>query len=113
MNVKAFKEMRGYGEKSDAGTQYLANAIRCVQEKNATYLTLAKFKYPTLSAVAVKDYNQDPNEREPMTTKEAFEVLKNGPFAPVEMKTVSTEDVVDAMNCNINTPFLPSGDKNK
>lgn len=102
MNITAFKSMRGYGEKGDAGPQYLANATRA-------YIELAKFKHPTLSAVAIKDIGADNAQRAPLTTAEAIDVLKADPFAPKSIKEIPTEQIMDAMNSQINTPSLPFG----
>lgn len=111
MNVDSFKAMRGYGEKNDAGTQYLSNAIRGVQEKASIYTTLAKFKHPTLSAVAMKDYTDPGKSSEPMSTAQAISVLKNDPFSPPELKAIPTERILDAMSTPLDAPFLPSGKK--
>lgn len=99
--MNAYKTGRGYGEKSDAGSQYLAVAGKAA-------IDLAKFKHPTLSAIAVKDMTQE-SERAPMTTAEAIDVIKSDPFAPKEIKEIETDKILQAMNSHINTPFLPTG----
>ena len=106
MNVKAFKEFRGYGEKGDAGVGYLSNATRI-------YIELAKFKHPTLSAIAVKDMTDDSETKQPMTTKQAIQTLAADPFAPQALKDIANEDVIDAMSSKIDKPFLPSGNKDE
>lgn len=111
--LKAYKDMRGYGEKNDAGTQYLASAIKAISDQAAIATTLAKFKHPTLSAVAVKDMTDPGSAREPMTTAQAIEVIKNDPFASPEVKNMPTERILEAMNTPMNAPFLPSGKKNE
>ena len=106
MNIDAFKSGRGWSEKGDSGPAYLANAIRA-------YLEMAKFKYPTLSAVAIKDLGSGENTKAPMTTARAIEALKADPFAPKEIKEIQTESIVEAMKVPMDTPFLPSGNSEK
>lgn len=110
--LAAYKSMRGYGEKNDAGTQYLASAIKAVSDQAAIAKTLAGFKHPTLSAVAVKDVTDSNTSKAPMTTSQAIETLKSDPFAPQSLKEIPTERILDAMNTPLNAPFLPSGNKN-
>lgn len=109
LNVDAFKQMRGYSDRQDQGSAYLANAIRATQEKISVYSTLAKFKHPTLSAVAVKDVTDNQANKAPMTTAEAINTLKSDPFAPASLKEIPTERILDAMKTPLNAPFLPSG----
>ncbi len=73
--------------------------------------TLAKFRYPTLSAVAVSDIGgKDSNKS--LTTREAIEVIKNDPFAPKQIKEINTDRVLEAMNEAKNIlPSLPSGER--
>ncbi len=97
MNITAFKSGRGLLEKSDAGSQYLSNAIRGVTEKAAIYMTMARFKYPTLSAVAVKDFSEKSNNTLPMNTTQAIDVISNDPFFK---NSVDTKDIIAAMNRN-------------
>lgn len=104
MNIDAYKCGRGLSDRGDAGPQYLANATRA-------YIELAKFKHPTLSAVAIKDLSDDSNTKKPLSTAEAIEVLKKDPFAPKDFKEIPTEKIMDAMSSNIQTPFLPAGKK--
>lgn len=111
MNIDAFKAMRGYSDRQDQGSAYLANAVRAVATKKDTYLTLAKFKYPTLTAIGIKDLSDDSNSKKPLTTAEAIEVLKRDPFATTEFKEIPTDRIMDAMSSNIQTPFLPTGKK--
>ena len=73
--------------------------------------TLAKFKYPTLSAIAVKDLQGGGNDQKVITTEQAINVIKADPFAPQSVKEISTERVIEALeNSNI-TPKLPEGYK--
>lgn len=111
MNVDSFKSMRGFMEKGDSGTQYLANAIRGTQEKASIYTTLARFKHPTLSAVAMKDVTDNSHQKEPMTTAEAITVLKNDPFASDSLKATSTEKIIEAMTIPREAPLLMPGKK--
>ena len=94
INMGAYKTMRGYSDKGDAGTAYLANAVKCVTEKSTIYLALAKFKYPTLSAVAMKDVSVVQEKSEPIDTAAAIKIIKSDIFAPIE-NTVGQE--IDAM----------------
>lgn len=107
--LKAYKEMRGYGEKSDAGTQYLANAIKAVSDQAVIANNLAKFKHPTLSAIAMKDVSDTSGAKDPMTTAQAIETLKADPFSPQSLKEIPTERILDAMTTTLNAPFLPMG----
>lgn len=111
--LRAYKSMRGYGEKMDSGTQYLASAIKAVADQAAIANHLAKYKHPTLSAIAVKDLSETNADRQPFNTAQAIEVLKGDPFAPQALKEMPTERILDAMKSSINTPFLPQGDANK
>ena len=106
--IKAFTQMRGYGENGDAGTQYLATAVRCISEKASINLKLAKFKHPELSAVAIKDVTER-EETKPMTTLDAVNIIKNDPFAPQSIQKVNTEDVLRAMDTPLEAPCLPLG----
>lgn len=54
--IKAFDSMRGYGEKGDAGVGYLAVA-------NQAVATLAKYSYPTMTAIKIDDLNNSVNEK--------------------------------------------------
>lgn len=110
--LRAYKSMRGFSEKSDAGTQYLASAVRAVADQAAIATTLAKFKHPTLSAVAMKDMTDMESSKAPMTTAEAINTLKSDPFAPAGLKEIPTERILDAMKTPLNAPFLPSGNSN-
>lgn len=107
--LKAYKSMRGYGEKNDAGTQYLASAIKAVSDQASIAHNLAKFKHPTLSAIAVKEISDGTSERQPLNTAQAIDILKADYFAPKELKETPTENIVEAMKSTINAPFLPSG----
>lgn len=102
-SMSAYKSMRGYSEKSDAGAAYLSVAGKAAVD-------LAKFKHPTLSAVALKDVSQD-SDKTPLTTSQAIDIIKNDPFAPPEIKDIETDKIVDAMNSTINAPFLPTGQR--
>jgi hypothetical protein len=109
--LKAYAEFRGVTENSDGGTQYMANALRCVSEKAQIYLKLARFKHPELSAVAIKDMSDVNEAKEPMTTRQALTILTQDPFSPKEVREIDTEKIIEAMESNIETPFLPSGEK--
>jgi hypothetical protein len=108
MNMEAYARMRGYGEKHDAGTSYLANAGRDIADKAVIIQNLSRFVYPTLTAIGVKDLDKGAGKK-PMTTIDAVNTLKADPFAPPELKEVPTDKIIDAMNCKINAPLLPIG----
>lgn len=101
--MAAYKSGRGYGEKGDAGAAYLGVAGKAAVD-------LAKFKHPTLSAVALKDMT-DTKERTPLTTYQAIDIIKSDPFAPQDLKDIPTDRIVDAMKSTIKAPALPMGDK--
>ena len=108
--LAAYKTMRGYGSDGrDSGTQYLASAIKAVSDQAVIANNLAKYKHPTLSAVAVKDLTESNSNKEPMTTAQAIETLKADPFSPLSLKEIPTERILDAMTTTLNAPFLPSG----
>lgn len=98
--MTAYKSGRGLTEKGDNGAQFLAVAGKAAVD-------LAKFKHPTLSAIAVKDMSEGASEKEPLTTAQAIDVIKSDPFAPKDLKEIPTERILDAMNSQINAPFLP------
>jgi hypothetical protein len=107
MNIQAYTSGRGLSERGDLGATYLANAIRGVSEKTAIYITMAKFTYPTLSAIAVKDFNSENNNEKPMTSSEAIEIISNDPFFKGK---VETKDIIEAMDKE--PSLLPNGVKN-
>lgn len=74
-SMESYRKQRGYGEKSDAGVGYLGNALGAASK-------LASFRYPTLTAMAIKDMREleDAAKATPMTTKEAIEIIKADPF---------------------------------
>lgn len=113
MNVDAFKQMRGYSDRQDQGSAYLANAVRAVATKKDTYLTLAKFKYPTLTAVGIKDLNEGNTDKAPISTHQAIDIIKADFFAPEEVKSIDTKKVIEAMETHRDRPFLPSGEANE
>lgn len=102
--MQAYKSGRGITDKADNGAQFLAVAGKAAVD-------LAKFKHPTLSAIAVKDMTPESEGKEPLTTSQAIDVIKADPFAPKEIKEIPTDRIVEAMNSQLNAPFLPSGEK--
>jgi hypothetical protein len=52
---------------------YLATALQAASK-------LASFRYPTLSAVSIKDLELDKIDVKPMTTREAIEIILKDPF---------------------------------
>jgi hypothetical protein len=101
-SMKAYRSGRGYGESGDAGPYYLS-----VAEKAAT--CLARFKHPTMAPITVQDLYKDNKEASILTTEQAVSALKADPFAPKEVKEISTERVINAMESQIKEPFLPAG----
>lgn len=108
-SLRAFKELRGYSSSADAGTQYLATAVKCVTDKAAINLKLARFKHPELSAIAIQDVSDRGDDKAPMTTADAIRVIAADPFAPASIKDVNTDDVIKAMNTHFDAPALPIG----
>ena len=104
--MQAYKSGRGITDKADNGAQFLAVAGKAAVD-------LAKFKHPTLSAIAVKDMTPESEGKEPLTTAQAIDVIKSDPFAPKEIKEIPTDRIVEAMNSPLNAPFLPMGKKEK
>lgn len=102
--MTAYRAGRGITEKGDNGAQFLAVAGKAAVD-------LAKFKHPTLSAIAVKDVSENNSDKEPLTTREAIDVIKSDPFAPKEIKNIPTDRIVEAMNSSIQSPLLPTGQK--
>lgn len=49
--ITAYDNMRGYGEKGDAGVGYLSVANQAIS-------TLAKYSYPTMTAIKIDDINK-------------------------------------------------------
>ena len=113
LNIQAYKSMRGSSEKSDEGSAYLANAIRGVTAKKDTYLALAKFRYPTLTAVGIKDLSEGNTDKAPISTHQAIDIIKSDFFAPEEVKSIDTKKVIEAMETHRDRPFLPSGEANE
>ena len=104
LSIAAYKTGRGYSDKYDAGTAYLSNAVNAAAQ-------LAKYKHPTMSAIAIKDVSEGPGGKTPMTTAEAVKILKSDPFAPAELKSIPDERIIDAMKSGIQAPMLPIGGK--
>ena len=102
--LEAFKSMRGYSDKGDAGVGYLGLVMRADIE-------ICQLKYAKLSALAISDMRDDSKESKPLSTKEAVEIIKNDPFSPKEVKEISTDRVVEVIDRQFNTLSLPSGIK--
>lgn len=80
MLVEVYKQsMEAYeADKTNGGGKgaaYLATACAAASK-------LASFRYPTLSAISIKDLDLDQAESRPMTTREAIEIIKSDPFFP-------------------------------
>lgn len=61
--LEAYQTGRGMTEKGDAGPAYLGQAMAATSKKSDIYTTLAKFKHPTLSAIALKEVQQSESEK--------------------------------------------------
>lgn len=95
--------MPGAQQYRESGVGYLSVAAKCASD-------LAKFKHPTLSAIAVKDMNaNDGNDGTAMTTIEAVKILQADPFASEQIKQIDSKRVVEAMESTIDKPLLPKG----
>ena len=82
--MSAYRSMRGLGEKGDAGPAYLSAAGNAAAK-------LAGYRYPTLTALAIKDMTELDSQEKVLNTKEAIEILKKDPFAPKEVKELKTD----------------------
>ena len=100
MALDAYKQMRGYSEKGDAGVGYLGIVMRADLE-------ILALKYAKMSAIAFKDLTDRSEERQPLTTAQAIDAIKSDPFSPKEVKEMPTERILEAMDSKINAPFLP------
>jgi len=67
---------------------YLATALQAASK-------LASFRYPTLSAVAVKDLDIDDKPNRPLNTRQALEIIKADPFAPKEIQNLDLSFIPD------------------
>ena len=88
--MTAYKSGRGYSDKNDAGTGYLAVAAKMATD-------LAKFKHPTISGIAIADLRGQDEAKEPMTTEQALKIIQSDPFAPESLKGLDTSRVVEMM----------------
>ncbi len=86
-SIDAFDKCRGLGDKGDSGPGYLAQALGAAK-------ALATFKYPTLTAVAIKDLDDQERIARPLSTAEAIEIIKKDPFAPPELKKLDTFELL-------------------
>ena len=92
---------RGLGDKSDTGSAYLAVAGNAAS-------TLARYAYPTMSAIAVTDNTQGGNGKA-MDVIEAKKVLESDPFAQAAIRATKIDPSSEALN-KVPT-FLPLGGK--
>ncbi len=107
-SLDAYDSMRGYGDRNDSGTAYLANARGAIKDKAEIYMGLSKFIYPTLSAVAIQEITEDEKDVEPLSTSEAIKIINSDPF-----KRGTSEKVVEAMNRVESIQSLPLGKKDE
>jgi|WetSurMetagenome_2_1015567.scaffolds.fasta_scaffold158763_2 hypothetical protein len=108
--LKFAKEMtKSGGNVSDKGVSdqasFLAAWIKSAE-------LLAKFMYPTLSAVAVQEVGQD-KDRVPMTSQQALDVIKKDPFFPKDITTEMTIKALKQADDVENPPTLPIGSNDK
>jgi len=105
MAIEAFKSGRGWGDKVDAGPQYLQVALQA-------NIAMLKTVYATIQAIAVKDLNEQKQSRV-MNTMEAINVLKNDPMSPQSIKDTSTDAIIKALESETKKPKLPIGSANE
>ena len=94
LSIQGYKEGRGITDKADSGSSWLAVARQAADN-------LASYKYPKLSAMAVKDVTEEGEGRSAMTTEEAVRIIKSDPFA------IADDEVTEAMSSAIAVPKLP------
>ncbi len=89
--MDAFDRMRGLGEKGDSGPGYLSVCNQAIG-------TLAKYAYPTMSAIKLEDLNNSVNDKviDAVTIRQR---ILNDPFAK---NVVVASEVV-----SIGLPVLP------
>lgn len=104
LSIEAYKSGRGLTDKGDSGASYLAVAGKAAVD-------MARFKHPTLQAVAIQDIT-DKQSGKVMTTTDAVNIMKADPFAPKDIKEIPTERIVEAIDSKIKEPFLPIGEAN-
>lgn len=97
--IEGYKQGRGISEKVDSGSAWLAVAQSAANN-------IASYKYPKLSAVAVKDIKDESDSAKPVTTADAIRIMSEDPF-----RTISDSAVVEQIDSNIQTPALPVGGK--
>lgn len=71
--MESFDSMRGYGEKGDAGVGYL-------QVCNQAVGTLAKYAFPTMTAIKVESLNDDMNHKV-IDAVQVRQTILSDPFA--------------------------------
>lgn len=104
--MQSYKSGRGMSDKGDPGAAYLAQALGAAK-------SLASFKHPTLSALAIKDMKEldEAAKTKPLTTREAIEIIKSDPFNPTSIiKHMDTGELPEQTKM---LGLLPIGDGNK
>jgi hypothetical protein len=95
--IDAFDNGRGQNDKSDAGPQYLAVA-------NTAVATLARYSYPTMTAIKIEDLDNDINKKV-IDATEVRKAILNDPFS----KSIADAATVPQ---EIGLPVLSPGKKN-
>lgn len=85
--LDAYESGRGMTEKGDAGPAYLGQAMAATAKKNDIYTALARFQYPTLAAVAMKDVDKDRDKvtERVVNAAEVRDTILKDPMAQVPM----------------------------
>jgi hypothetical protein len=100
--LSSYDECRGLSDKGDSGPAYLAVAQQAASK-------LASFRYPTLSAVAIKELSElEKTDHRPINTREAIEILKKDPFAAKDILAINPNEKKENL-----MEGLPIGDANK
>lgn len=76
-----------HGSQFDPGSPYLSIALKAAER-------LASYKYPTLTAMAIKDISEADKSAKPLTTAEAIKIIQADPFAPPEIKRIDTNELL-------------------
>lgn len=97
--IEAFDNHRGSTEKGDAGPGYLSVANQAVG-------TLAKYAFPTMTAIKMEDLNNDVNTKV-IDAVAVRQTILNDPFAKSAVAAAISTDTNEAKG----TPVLSVGKK--
>ena len=85
----------------ETDSDHAASAFLAVAGQMAN--NLANYRYPKLSALAVKDMTENSSGSKPITTKEAVAIIAQDPFSK------STEEIIDQIGSPSVIQALPKG----